>query len=72
MHVNKFNSQPIIARRRNKPAGTGLQGFNDMLDPGFEDLGARPDVMVAPGVLAHFSRNEPQPEYVSLPQLERC
>lgn len=65
MFAPRFNSRPVINKKPRRPKSTiavqpgGRPTINDFdaLDAGFEDLCAGPlDVMVAPGVVAHFGQ----------------
>lgn len=67
MFTPRFNSRPVVGPRKPKTGGSShYQGESLMssgnfvvLDAGFDDIAAGPsDVMVAPGVMAHFSRLE--------------
>lgn len=84
MRVETFNSQPIIvgSNKRKQPftrprfkedatLASRRGEYNDVMDPGFEDLGTVQDYLIAPGVMAHFNRGEPHKDYASMPELER-
>lgn len=85
MFAPRFNSRPVINKkprhRRAPETGAVVQGARqlmndyDALDAGFEDLCAGPmDVMVAPGVVAHFGQfqgGNANRNYYHVPTLER-
>lgn len=61
----RFNSRPVVGPKRSKPvsvAGGSVLSCSAnfvVLDNGFDDVASGPsDVMVAPGVMAHFAHLE--------------
>lgn len=53
MFHSRFNSQPIIPKRKRASLARGMR-TRLALDPGFESFGEADDVTLAPGLLAHF------------------